>query len=291
MRRLLVSLALGTLAAGVPLLASSPASAGLDSCGNIHVEANAQCEVVAPSAECEAKCTPITVEASCAAELKVSCDGQCSASASVECSGSCTADCTGKCEVDPGSFDCRGECTASCDANCAGSCSSSANKSQCEASCKATCSGDCNGSCEGTPPSADCNAKCEASCSGKCEAEANIDCQIDCQSSGYAKCEVDVQGGCTAACKTKEGALFCDGQYVDAGNNLSDCVAALEAAFNIKVTTYAEAECSGNSCTAEAGAEASCSAAPVNTAPFDAGAVAAGVLGIAAMVARRRKQS
>ena len=128
------------------------------------------------------------------------------------------------------------------------------------ASCEATCSGSCDAECEGTPPSASCEAKCESSCSGSCEAEANLECQVECQTDGYLECTGRVTGGCEAACDTEEGALFCDGQYVDYGDNLDECVNALKDLFNIEVEGYASAECEGNMCEAEAGGSASCAA-------------------------------
>ena len=61
------------------------------------------------------------------------------------------------------------------------------------------------------------------------------------------------------ACKGDEGALFCNGQYVDTGNNLQACVDALRAALDIQVEGKAEAhsECAGgNGCRAEGRATA-----------------------------------
>src|SRR5690606_21510239 len=100
--------------------------------------------------------------------------------------------------------------------------------------------------------------KCEASCSGQCDAEANLDCQIDCQSTGYVDCVVDVQGGCETACESTDGALFCDGQYVDYGGNLEACIAALLSELDIQVEGYADAMCDEEGCEAEAGASVGC---------------------------------
>ncbi len=264
---------------------------GLDSCGDIHVEAEAQCTVVPPTAMCDAMCTPLSVQAACAAELTVKCDGQCNASASVQCTGSCQAECTGKCEVDPGKFDCSVECQAECGGSCEGKCQASGNKAECKASCEATCGGSCDGKCDVQAPSADCNAKCEASCSGSCEAEANIDCQVDCQSDFYADCKVEVEGGCKVACETEEGALFCDGQYVDYGNNLDECVAALEAVLDANVMGYAEgsAECADGTCTAGGDAGVSCSAVPGPSKRGTGGwMIALGMIGLGWVVSRRR---
>jgi MYXO-CTERM domain-containing protein len=269
------------------VLSASAAHAqdSLDACGDIHVEAQAECTVVPPSAECETMCTPVTVRAACAAELTVECEGQCNVEASLDCKASCNADCTAQCTVDPGKFDCRASCVADCGGECAAHCEAGEAGAQCRASCEGSCSASCDGKCDVELPEADCEARCEASCTGSCEAKANVDCQSEL----YADCEVEMSGGCKTACETMEGALFCDGQYVDHGNNLEECIAALEAALDIQVEGYAEgsSECANGTCTAEGEAGVKCSAAP--HAPASAGGLAAlGMLG--AVLWRRRRR-
>jgi hypothetical protein len=121
-----------------------------------------------------------------------------------------------------------------------------------------SCSASCEGKCDVELPEADCDAGCEASCEGSCEADANFDCQLNCQARGYGECETDVQGGCDVACETEEGALFCDGEYIDHGGNLEECIAALRAKLNIKVEASAmgSSSCEGGSCQAEGSANA-----------------------------------
>jgi len=286
--RTIAQLVVGLLTFAVPVLATSNASAGLDACGDIHVEANAQCEVVV-GAECDARCEPVRFEAACAADLQASCEGQCDASFEASCTASCQGSCQAECEVNPPSFSCSAECNANCGANCDAQCSASGNKGECRASCEASCSAECDASCSATPGSASCEAKCEASCEGECTAEANLDCQVECQASGYVDCKADLQGGCEVRCDDPEGALFCDGQYVDAGNNLEKCVAALEAALNIEVEGYAHGECSGNKCEAEAGV--SCALMPGSPGSLDSRVLAALAAGLGvAVVARRRRR-
>jgi hypothetical protein len=105
-----------------------------------------------------------------------------------------------------------------------------------------------------------------------------MSCQVDCQAKGYVGCTTDLQGGCETACTRPDGALFCDGQYIDVGDQLDQCVADLKSLFQIEVKGYAygDAQCSNGECTAEAGAGFSCAQ--------DAGAgqsssSAAGILG------------
>lgn len=278
-----IQLLLGALALSVPLLSASEAqAASLSSCGDVFVAGEAKCEVYVEGG-CTAMCEPVSFQASCAAELKASCDGECTASADVECQGTCAADCSARCDVDPGSLNCEADCQGSCSADCSGRCAADSNSAECQASCEATCSGTCNANCTGTPPEADCDAKCEASCQGSCEAEANLDCQIMCQASGFADCQADLQGGCEAQCSKPEGAMFCDGQFVNT-SNLQDCIAALKAYFDIEVYAEGSAECEGNTCTAEGAFGCSCDASG------DSAPALAGLLGLGVFAATRRRR-
>ena len=80
-------------------------------------------------------------------------------------------------------------------------------------------------------------------------------------------CKADIKGGCEADCKTEEGALFCDSQYVDHGDNLNECINALEAVLTTEVDGYASgsASCEGGTCKSEGEAGVSCSALPMST--------------------------
>jgi hypothetical protein len=282
MRRTLAQLLVGAFTLAAPLLAASTASAAPDpaACGSIDLTAQAECTLVVQGG-CDAACEPLQFTARCYGQ----CDGGCSASASVDCSASCQAGCSGRCDVDPGSFECKGSCEASCNADCSANCSASGNEAQCQASCKATCSGECDISCQATPPSASCEAKCEASCSGSCTAEANFDCQVDCQ----GECSAELSGGCEVQCESPKGALFCDGSYLDVGDKIDDCLEYL-GSIGVEVQASGNAECVGNTCTAEGEASVSCAAAPGSTHPVG-GAIAAAVVGVGLAAARRRKRA
>lgn len=237
--------------------------AGIGACGDIQVEANAQCEVIAPGVECEGECTPISVEAACSAKLAIECEGECTATAEMDCNTSCQADCFAECEeFEPGEFDCAASCNADCAGRCQGHCEADEDSASCQGECEASCSASCDADCDVELPHADCDAGCEASCNGSCTAEANFDCQIDCQRESYLDCEAEVQGGCKLACETEEGALFCDGNYIDHGDNLDECIAALRAMLDIRVEAYSKGSCEGNTCSGEVGASCECSAMP-----------------------------
>ncbi|HMA93312.1 MAG TPA: hypothetical protein VKP30_11545 [Polyangiaceae bacterium] len=260
-------------------------AASIAACGDVNVEATARCEVKT-GIDCEAQCTPL----SCNASLYAQCNGQCNItppSCDVSCSGSCEAKCSAN-----ANFDCSADCRATCEGNCSGDCQAHcASKSgdtdcvaNCQGSCKATCDGECNVSCEGKAQ-VDCKGKCSASCQGSCNASASVDCQADCQAKAYATCT----GGCKAECRnTGEGALFCNGEWVDHGGNLDECIQALREQLNIQVS--GSASCSGNSCQAEGKASASCA---VSQPGKDAGSwIGLGLFGAVAtgLVLRRRQR-
>jgi hypothetical protein len=248
--------------AALGMLLAQPAHADLSDCGDISITAEAQCEVVPPSADCELMCEPVSFRAACSARLAVECDAGCSELPSVDCNAECYASCEGQCEVDPGKFDCEAACSADCNGRCVASCEASGNRTGCEAECMGSCGVSCRKNCDIELPSAECRGTCEAGCKGSCEVETNIDCQIDCKADAYARCEADLEGGCKAQCQTMRGALFCDGQYIDNGDNLEQCIDTLRS-IDIRVEGDAsgDAECVNGVCRAEgrAGASSDCS--------------------------------
>jgi MYXO-CTERM domain-containing protein len=264
------------------------AQADLGACNNIYVEAGGECTVIPPSVDCEADCTPIKVEASCAAKLQVQCDASCNANVDVGCDATCTADCMGECNLKPGEFNCQAYCQADCSGSCAAECAGGEGGAHCRASCEATCTGDCNAECKVTPPTADCNVKCEAGCKGSCHAKANIDCQAKCQADGFVKCEADVTGGCKVDCMSEKGALFCEGYYVDANDNAQMCLDALKAALDVDYYATAEGECREGMCTGKADASVGCSALPGDKSAASSLLLMLG--GLAVYGARRRRQ-
>jgi len=275
-----------SVAAGL-LAAPRLAHAGLEVCNNIDVRARAQCQVLVQGG-CTAQCEPTRFEAACAGRLTTRCDGECRADVDVSCQGSCEGTCRGQCDVDPGRFDCRASCDASCTADCDGRCQASGDRGSCRAACQANCGAKCTAQCSGTPPAATCEGKCRASCDGSCRARASARCQIDCQARLDVSCRAELEGGCRARCRQPEGALFCDGQYVDVGQSLQECIDALRATFDVQVEGSASAQCSGNQCTGEAEGSVSCAASP-RTAPVLPGVAILSLVG--ASIARHGRKS
>lgn len=285
MRFLSTFVSAGTL--GAVLLAGSAARAtSLDACGNIDVSANASCKVMTQGG-CTAQCTPVNVDIACNGKLEVSCQGGCTAMVDASCTTQCSGTCSGQCNADPGKFDCGAQCKTQCSGDCDARCASNGNVTQCKASCNANCSSECDAQCSGTPPSATCQAKCQGCCSGTCTAKVTADCQISCQAKGMVQCEADVSGGCKAQCTKPEGAIFCDGHYVDVGNNFQKCMDALNAVLNVKVD--ASASCSGNTCTGKAGI--SCGSVAPGEPAIGGTGLLVGLGAAAAAFARRRRRT
>ena len=283
---------LGVAVAAASLFVTRAAHATLvPSCGGLDFAADSSCQLET-SGGCSADCTSVKFEASCAAQLEVSCSGGCTVSADVSCTGGCEANCMGGCTDTPGGFDCQGSCETDCEASCSGNCASEGNTDTCSASCKASCANNCNVSCQATPPMATCEEQCQASCSGSCTAQANFQCDVVmCQANGFASCQTSLQGGCMAQCSQPMGALYCDGQYVNVAGDVQDCINDLKNLFpNITIMAEASGSCSGNECTAQASASASCDVAN-EQAPLPGGLLALGFVAIGGSLARRRRSA
>ena len=250
------------------LLLPESASAGISACGDIDIEANAKCEVYVEAA-CVARCEPINFELSCSADLQAACTGSCHAELDLSCQESCASVCVPDCTLDPGSFDCQGECELDCGGKCDAYCAANPGQAHCAASCEAECSAKCSGRCDVELPTATCTERCANVCGASCEAEANLDCQVKCQATGFAQCESELQGGCELECQRPEGALFCDGQFVDHGGKLNECIGALNAYLKSHVTLHgsADAKCDETGCHAEAEAGIACSCTSTQNTP------------------------
>ena len=275
------------LGALVGLAPSTAHATYLSACGNIDIDLTGSetCQFETAGG-CTTACTPVSVQASCAAQGEVSCGGTCKASVNVMCTSSCQASCSTKCTANQGSFSCSGSCEDDCSGHCSAQCSSDANQSECTASCQQTCGAHCNAQCSGTGPSVSCDTQCQDSCQGSCTAQANFGCDIMCQENLSVMCTSNVQGGCNTQCSSLTGSLFCNGQYVDLdGVDLQACEAQLTSLLNVNVS--ASAACSGGSCSGAA--SASCGQiAPGATPPVGESLFAIG-LGVGVFGAFRRR--
>jgi MYXO-CTERM domain-containing protein len=133
-------------------------------------------------------------------------------------------------------------------------------------------------------PSEDCTTQCNSSCTASCTAQANASCQIQCQEASFPQCKNDYVQTCTTQCNQPEGALFCNGNYVDVGGNLAQCVDALNAVLTSKidVTVTASGSANGTSTT-----KVSCAASP-SPAPGGPMAAFGAVMAVTIAAVRRR---
>ncbi len=272
MRWSIPSLFVALLAAPVvlvvsPALADTPASEGC-----LFATATS-CELVPPTADCSAQCTPGSFVAEC--------DGSCNVDADADCTGGCAADCQATCTVDPGSFSCSETCESSCNSSCMSSCTG--DSGDCASDCMLDCPNRCGIQCDATPPSADCTAECQASCNASCQVQANIDCHVMCTSSV-------VLPTCTADCQAPQGALFCDGQYVDLATATTDCINYLESQGVTVTETCSVGSAGGSSCAASLGCSAS-SVGATNQDRWGFLGITGIMMGLGLAVSRRRRRS
>jgi predicted outer membrane repeat protein len=83
-------------------------------------------------------------------------------------------------------------------------------------------------------------------------AKVNTQCQVDCQDTSYTQCEQQMIQTCQTQCKDKGGAIFCDGQFVNASNAQS-CADELESKIEIHVDIEAAAKDVGDTVSDAAG--------------------------------------
>jgi hypothetical protein len=199
---------------------------GLDSCGTV-VEGLSTCRIEPPGITCDAKCTPLSAQTTCARQLFTECSPQCTVQVVSTEVQVCADSCVTQCNVNPGSFDCSATCGGKCTADCSAKCATSAGSASCTASCQASCSGYCDADCRAVFPSMTCQEKCQKSCHAVQVARVNMDCQLKCHTvERYTNCQTKISGGCKAQCQTIEGALFCNEQYVNT-TTLQRCLDAL----------------------------------------------------------------
>jgi MYXO-CTERM domain-containing protein len=210
---------------GIVAFAPGVARAGVPECGNIRIEAGAQCRLELGGG-CEAQCSLGVYEKACATYGYQTCNETCTLPPVPECTDECTELCADQCEVGI-EVVCHQNCFPECVDECAASCEAAEDTIQCRASCEATCDGECDHQCAMLPVDASCYSHCLECCGGSCNASANMDCQLECQDHAlWEQCEYELQVKCDASCDV-EGALFCDGQLVAAGAELEACASAL----------------------------------------------------------------
>lgn len=220
---------------------SAPAAAELEACGGIFLSGDAGCEY-RPREECMTECKTVAVEQSCVAELYNECETSCTTTASTECEDTCTTSCVDTCTttVTTNPPSCIDLCLADCDKGDSDFCGNSTRRGACGRCAKHNCAKKCERRCGDEPEPekvttvTECMPTCTNACSASCTAKVNTQCQVDCQERSYVKCEETMVERCETECTKKGGAIFCDGQFVNA-SNASSCADELLAKIDIEI--------------------------------------------------------
>lgn len=131
---------------------------------------------------------------------------------------------------------------------------------------------------------------CTTACSGSCVAKANVECQVACQTDVYTECETELVKTCETQCEEDGGAIFCDGQFLNAGNAKS-CASELKAKLDIDidVDVDVEGEVEGAIDTTKDKAKSICSVANIGASGGGYGFALFGLAGSVLLYVRRRR--
>jgi hypothetical protein len=211
----------------------------LESCGGIFIaKGEVSCEY-RPREECMTSCTTEEVQGACVAKINTDCEGGCTATATTECSSSCTDSCTTECTAQEAPPTCEELCVADCKGTCDGFCEGDG---PCNACCNHNCDRKCARRCAGVEdpePETACTTNCTEACNGSCTAQATVDCQLSCQTEVIQECETEMVETCETTCEDKGGAIFCDGQFVNA-SDIDACASELSAEIEIDLDIEAD---------------------------------------------------
>lgn len=237
------SVLIAAVAFGVSPFMSSAAHAELNACGGIFLTSDASCGY-RPRNECMTECMTVAVEESCVAEVYDECESSCTTTSSNECENTCTTSCVNDCttrtttETPPS---CMDLCVADCDSDGdLTTCSDATYKGPCSRCAKHNCNEKCEARCGDDPEpvrvttQTECMPTCTNACVASCSAKVNTQCQVDCQERTYTTCEQRMVEHCETECEDKGGAIFCDGQFVNAAD-ARECSDEMKAKVDIDV--------------------------------------------------------
>jgi hypothetical protein len=286
MRNVATSLFFGSIALASVLGATSVANAEeLESCGGIFLSAGSSCEFRRDQ-DCKETCEVVSVEESCTAELYTTCEAGCSAEASVECTETCSPVCVEQCTVAPEAPSSEEICRDNCLAECGDRCATAQNPACCEKACPHTCNKKCKERCSEDDQRVECEPKCVTACDGQCTATTNVSCQVECQTMEWESCQTTIRERCTTSCEDKGGAIFCDGEFLNA-SDLDRCAAELSAEISITLDVNIDIDTSVDT-DGDGDTDVSCAMDP--RAPGNAGMwIFAALVGTAAIRRRRQK--
>jgi hypothetical protein len=129
-------------------------------------------------------------------------------------------------------------------------------------------------------PTATCETKCGTCCGTSCTVQHNVECAVACE----VDCSAVLKGGCETRCSDPKGAIFCDGQFVDTGDKLQECIDYLES-----IGSHVNVDAWG-SVSADAQGGLSCAAIPGKSGASGTTAALAGLALLSLVVWRRRSR-
>lgn len=269
------------------------AYAGVPECGGLRLEDASSCEIRG-SIQCEGSCSRLGIyKKACATKLHKECKQTCTLNPQATCTDSCTTQCTTRCDSGE-SITCQHNCFGECKGSCAAECAGKPDVARCTASCEATCDGECDVKCAPVV-NAPCYEHCIECCGGSCTAQSNMTCQTSCQDKEFEECEHELEIDCKGSCSAK-GAIFCNGEFVLAGDQIANCVKALSTRGIATVDFRAEASATiGNNGGSGAaslggtgkGSGGGCSASPISATTEAGGVGLFGALGLLLLLLRR----
>lgn len=276
-----MSLASRLLAAAIavmPLSLAAQNALAAEPCGNFsldYISKNGISCKIEVEGGCTAKCTPLSFEAGCT--------GQCTATpTTTDCTASCGTQCVAQC--DPAKLDCFVGCHDECDQPVIDKCTATHPNDDCVNQARAQCDMHCNAQCE-VATDTNCQEHCTTCCSGSCNTQVNYDCDYN--------CFADLKGGCDVQCQDPDGAIFCNGQYVDAAD-LDACITYLsQQGITVDVSARGTVTCDVTGCAGEGSAAAgicSVSSPGLDRTGAAAGGASLALLGaVLGLAGRRRK--
>jgi hypothetical protein len=244
--RIASALTASALLFGLSILPTTAHAKALDQCGGIFLTADSKCEFK-PVQDCMTTCATTSVEQACAQKTETMCSGNCTTTDTTSCTQTHTDSCMKECDtiVSKSSHDvCTSECTDNCTGDAVSKGHFGGDMGKCHQNCGQDCDTDCD-SCSTTDQSTDCMTKCMSVVQNECTEEVNRECVLSCQTDNYTSCETDTVNTCTTSCHDKGGALFCDGQFIDA-SDIKSCADQLATEFSFNIDLSAMVAVSGN---------------------------------------------
>jgi hypothetical protein len=88
-----------------------------------------------------------------------------------------------------------------------------------------------------------------------------VSCQRDCQTTNFESCQTTTVQTCQTDCHDQGGAIFCDGQFVNA-SDIDACASEIEASINVHLDVHVTAPTVNVDTNGDGKSGVSCSVSP-----------------------------